>query len=245
MKITEKPFVIPATLIAIAIIIGLGLVAWGISARGGSNTISITGSASQSVRADNATWAVDLRRTAYESDIANATEAISTDAAAVEHYLSGQNLASSTVSVSVISTNQDYSSDKGSGAPTSYDVTESVTMTTNDVDKIDTLSHNIGGLNDLVSGGTIVSPEAPQYYVSSLPALRVSLLGAAIKDAKARASAIAQSGGTSVGALESASSGVVQVLSPNSTNVEDYGEYDTSTIEKDVMVTAHATFYVK
>jgi hypothetical protein len=73
----------------------------------------------------------------------------------------------------------------------------------------------------------------------------VSLVGQAIADAKARAVQIAKAGGSSVGALKSASSGVVQVLAPSSTNVEDYGSYDTSTIEKEVMVTARATFYVK
>ena len=100
-------------------------------------------------------------------------------------------------------------------------------------------------LDDLLADGANLSPEQPQYYISTLPQLRVSLLGAAIKDAKARASAIAQSGGSSVGALETASSGVVQVLAPNSTNVEDYGQYDTSSIDKQVTVTVRANFYVQ
>ena len=86
---------------------------------------------------------------------------------------------------------------------------------------------------------------SPEYYVSTLPQLRVSLVGQAVKDAKARAVEMANSGDSSVGALKSAASGVVQVLAPNSTSVEDYGSYDTSTIQKQVMVTARAVFYVK
>jgi hypothetical protein len=35
------------------------------------------------------------------------------------------------------------------------------------------------------------------------------------------------------------------LLLANSTSVEDYGSYDTSTIEKEVSVTARATFYVR
>jgi hypothetical protein len=70
-------------------------------------------------------------------------------------------------------------------------------------------------------------------------------LGEAITDAKARAEEIAKSGGAKVGKLMSASSGVVQVLAPNSTNVEDYGSYDTSTIQKEVSVTARASFGVR
>ncbi|HPO83031.1 MAG TPA: SIMPL domain-containing protein, partial [bacterium] len=67
----------------------------------------------------------------------------------------------------------------------------------------------------------------------------------AMNDAKARAEKIAQSSGQGVGSLRSASMGVVQVLEPNSTEVSDYGSYDTSTIEKEVMVTVRATFLLK
>jgi len=241
MNPLDKPLVVPALLLGISMIIGLAIVGQGISARGQSDTISVTGSASQDVKADEATWAIDVRRTAGQADVAGASTQVSRDAKAVMAYFASQHLASSTVIASVVSSSQNYSND---GAPVTYAVTETVTVTTSDVDTVDSLSHDVTGLDAVVSYGTLVSPEAPQYYVSSLPALRVSLLGAAVKDARARAEQIAQSGGSQVGALASASSGVVQVLAPNSTNVEDYGEYDTSTVQKTVMVTAHATFYV-
>ena len=73
----------------------------------------------------------------------------------------------------------------------------------------------------------------------------MALIGKAVTDAKARATEIAKSVGQSVGRLQSASSGVVQVMAPNSTDVADYGSYDTSTIDKQVMVTAKATFVVR
>ena len=56
---------------------------------------------------------------------------------------------------------------------------------------------------------------------------------------------IATAGGNSVGAIKSASSGVVQVLAPNSVEVSDYGQYDTSKIDKEIMVTVKATFEIK
>ena len=67
---------------------------------------------------------------------------------------------------------------------------------------------------------------------SALPALVLGL-------------SIASSTGQTVGKLKSASSGVVQVMQPNSTDVSDYGSYDTSTIEKEVSVTARAVFFVR
>ncbi len=224
----------------VALILGLWLVGSGIANRGQGNTISTTGSASADVTADTAKWTVDVRRTAYEGGTQAAYAQVASDAKVVQKYFTALGLASSSVVASVIYTDQNYTSDQN--APTTYNVHETVTLTTSDVQKIDELSHNIGDLSGKVGGGTLISPQAPEYYVSTLPKLRVSLLGQAVTDAKARAEQIAKSGGASVGKLQNAASGVVQVLAPNSTNIEDYGSYDTSTIQKQVMITAHATF---
>lgn len=71
------------------------------------------------------------------------------------------------------------------------------------------------------------------------------MLSDAIKDAKARAEKIAGSSGKRVGIIKSASAGVVQVLSPNSIDISDYGTYDTSSIEKEIMVTVKALFTIR
>lgn len=243
MKFFDRPFVAAAGVLGVTLLIGCAVIGWGISARGERNTISATGSTSQKARADQASWTISLRKTAFESSVGFASSQMSRDANVIAKYITDQKLASSTVAVSTVTTYENYSSDQN--APTEYALNASVTVTTSDVDAVDKLSHDIGALNSLVSAGNIVSPEQPQYYLSTLPALRVSLLGAAIKDAKARAVQIAESGGSSIGALQTASSGVVQVLAPNSNNVEDYGQYDTSTIDKNVMITVRASFYVR
>jgi hypothetical protein len=239
----SRPFVWPALILGIALLLGLLMVGWGISARGTSDTISVTGSATTAVRADEATWTIDVRRNALASGVSTAYTQIAHDGQVIADFFTKQNLASSSVTVSVVYVDQNYTSD--ANAPTTYNVHETVTVRTTDVDAIDKLSRTISSLSSAVTQGSVVSPNQPQYYISSLPQLRVSLVGQAIADAKARAVQIAKAGGSSVGALKSASSGVVQVLAPSSTNVEDYGSYDTSTIEKEVMVTARATFYVK
>jgi hypothetical protein len=90
-----------------------------------------------------------------------------------------------------------------------------------------------------------VSVQSLEYYYSKLPELRVKLLSSAIKDAEARAKSIVESTGRKVGSIRSASSGVVQVLPVNSVEISDYGSYDTSYVDKDVMVTVKATFGLK
>jgi hypothetical protein len=72
--------------------------------------------------------------------------------------------------------------------------------------------------------------------------MRVELLSEAIKDAKARAEAIAKESGRQVGELREATGGVVQVLSQGGVDISDSGSYDTESLNKEVMVTVRATF---
>jgi hypothetical protein len=242
MEFFDRPFVVPSIFLAVALLAGLALVGWGISGRGNQNTISVTGSASENATADEATWAIDLQQIAYSNDVAGVSTEVANDANAISKYLNAQNLASSSVTIAAVTASENYSQN---GTAQSYTITDTVTVSTSDVNKINTLSQNIGALDNVVYDGSVVSPEQPQYFISDLAAMRISLLGEAIKDAKARATQIAQSGGSSVGALEDASSGVVQVATPDSANSEDDGEYDTSTIQKEVTETVRADFYVR
>ena len=68
------------------------------------------------------------------------------------------------------------------------------------------------------------------------------MVAEATKDAKARAEAIASSTGNKVGAVRSAKTGVFQITSRNSTDVSDYGIYDTSSLEKDITAVVSVQF---
>jgi hypothetical protein len=133
--------------------------------------------------------------------------------------------------------NQVY--DQNNTSQIRYQLNQTVTLQLNDVNKITDISKKIP---DLAAQGAIVSIQSLEYYYSKLPDLRVSLLTQAVQDAKARAEKIAEGTGRRVGSVQTASSGVVQVLTPNSVDVSDYGSYDTSSIQKDVMVTVKAAF---
>ena len=71
------------------------------------------------------------------------------------------------------------------------------------------------------------------------------MLEEASKNAKERAEAIAKSTGNKVGNVKSASQGVFQVTQKNSTEVSDYGSYDTSTVDKKITAIVRASFEVK
>jgi hypothetical protein len=84
-----------------------------------------------------------------------------------------------------------------------------------------------------------------EYFYTKLSDLRVELLKEATKNAKERASAIAESTGSIIGRVRDASQGVFQVTGKNSIEVSDYGSYDTSAIEKKVTALVRASFEVR
>lgn len=211
------------------------------NARSAQGTLSVTGSAKISVKADRAKWTLQVYRVAFQDGLPGAYAGVTRDSAAVTAYFKQAGIPEASITKSTVTADQDWSY-QSQGGPVRYHVHQEITIESDDVEKVAGIAQNA---TDLINRGYSITPRQPEYYVSNLPELRVQLLGEAIADAKARAEAIARSGGTSVGALQSASSGVVQVLAPNSTNVEDYGSYDTSTIQKEVSVTARASFAVR
>ena len=238
----------PRSYVVESIIIGLGLIAsaavaayafYAVHTLG--NTLSVTGSATQSVQADSAKWTVSVTRSAYADSIASTQTKVAADSQQVQDFFTSNGIDKENITTSPIFADQDYSKNQNSG-PTAYNVREDITVQSKDPQLVQKLSKDI---SQLAGKGILVSSQMPQYYVSTLPDIRIALIGKAVTDAKARATEIAKSTGQKVGALQSASGGVVQVLSPNSGDVSDYGSYDTSTIDKQVMVTARATFYIR
>jgi hypothetical protein len=230
-----------------AAVLGLGIIIAALVAsltfynvRALDNTLSVTGSATQDVKADAAKWTVSINRSAYESDVPSTQARVSRDTQTVVDFFSKGGIAAKDILVTPVSVDQDYSSD--ANAPRRYSVHEQITVSSDDPSQIDELAKDIGSL---AGKGILVSAGQPEYYVTTLPQIRVALIGKAVEDAKARAVSVVSSTGQKVGALKSASSGVVQVMAPSSVDVSDYGSYDTSTIEKTVMVTARATFFLK
>lgn len=231
----------PSTILALGIIVAAALGSYSFyKVHTLTNTLSVTGSATATTTADSAKWTVSVSHSAYESGLGNAQTRVAADTQAIVNFLTKNGIDSTNILVSPVFVDRDWSNNQG--APVSYNVHEDISVTSDDVHLIEKLSKDI---SSLMSQGIVLSIQQPQYYISDLPKLRVSLIGAAVKDAKARATEIAKSTGQSVGALQSASSGVVQVMQSNSIDVSDYGSYDTSTIDKQVMITTRATFYVR
>lgn len=206
-----------------------------------NDTLSVTGSTKTQVTADQGKLILVIAREAYQSALRAGYAQIASDRGAVEQFFKDQGVDTSTLTVNPVFSNQVYEYENRGPEPR-YTLSQTIEFQSNDVQKIKALAENIPAI---AQEGVLVSIQSVEYTYSKLPDLRVSLLADAMKDAKARAEEIAKSAGSKVGAVASASSGVVQVLPRNSIDVADYGAYDTSSIEKDVMVTVRAEFRMR
>jgi hypothetical protein len=203
-------------------------------------TLSVTGSAKEHVTSDSAKWVTVLSRTVKESSIRSGYVLLDQDLNVVKKFFKAQGIDENNLTISPIFMDQVYhQNDVGEKE---FNLHQSVEYTSKDVAKVTAMSKLVV---NIIDQGVLLSTQSLEYSYSKLADLRVSLLSAAVKDAKSRAVSIAKESGRGVGSLVSASSGVVQVLPPNSVDVSDYGAYDTASIEKEVMVTVKAAFAVK
>ncbi len=202
------------------------------------DTIEVTGSTKESVVADTGRLVINLEA---KTGLNNQDEGVRNLESAITNitkYLADKKLTD--VETPAGSTNATYYyPERGEAVQTGYSITRSVIVRGTDLDTLEQLANNTAPLS---GNGYTVSVYGLELTYSKLDEMRVRLLSEAIQDAKDRAEAIAQNTGRSVGPLRNATGGVVQVLSQGSVEVNDYGSYDTSSLNKDVMVTARVTF---
>lgn len=208
------------------------------------NVLSVTGSAKRKVTSDQVKWTAGFSRTVSDGNLKGGYAQMAQDTETVKKFLVGQGLKESDVNISPVYMEQPglYDRQNYPAADKVFILRQTVEVQSSDVSKVTDLSKKT---NQLIDQGVVFATQGVEYYYSKLPDLRVELLSDAVKDARVRADNIAKSSGQSLSSLRSASMGVVQVLAPNSVDVSDYGQYDTSKIDKEVMVTVKAGFSLK
>jgi hypothetical protein len=129
-----------------------------------------------------------------------------------------------------------------SGRVSGYNVSQQITVESNDVTNLTSIAQ---GSTSLLSQGIVFSSQPVEYYYSKLDDLKIEMLGAATDNAKQRAETIAEKSGADLGGLKAASMGVFQITTVNSTEVSDYGFFDTSAVKKRITAVVRTTFSVK
>lgn len=235
-----RPLSLLAGLVAVALAIGLGslAIADGIRDRGRNDTLSVTGSAKRRIVSDYVVWNVSVssqRATpqAASTELAEWTRevlAFVREAGARDDEVVVNPIATETV-------NEDE--DLDSGPIVGYRLTRSIQIRS---PRVRVMTNLVETSSRLLQEGIPIQAEPPQYIYTRLPSLRPRLLADATRDALSRARVLVESTGADLGNLRSVNVGVFQVTAPNSTEVEDYGVYDTSTRSKDVTAVVNVTF---
>lgn len=201
------------------------------------NVISVSGSAKQKVTADSARWTGSFSRSVLKDQLKDGYANMKKDEKVVNDYFKSRGFK---VEISPVFMNEIYKNDQN--APKEYNLIQNIEIKSEEVEKTKELAKSS---DQLAALGILFSANSVEYYYSKLPELRVSLLPEAIKDAKARADSIALSSNKLVDAVKSVTMGVVQVMPVGSIDVSDYGSYDTSSIDKEVMITVKTVFSLK
>lgn len=240
----ENPYAAAAGALGVFIVIAFtiaSVTAYKIKAL--DNTLTTTGSAKVQVKADLAKWRFDISRTVTQNNMKSGVEEMESDVAAAKKFLQNNGISEGEYTVSTMNSNKVYEYDKsGSKEPDKYAFNQTIEVKSNDIAKIKAVASNT---KPLFEAGLLINPSAPEYYYTPLSDKRIELIGEAVKDARKRAEMIAGSDNSKVGSLRSSSIGVTQVLAPNSVDISDYGAYDTSTEDKEIMLTVRAVFSIK
>jgi hypothetical protein len=233
--------ILAAAVLASGMTLGLYKVGSGLASRAG-NAITVTGTASENATADNAVWTLNLNES--QPTLASSVKKIDASAEALKNYLLNGGITADQIEFGPINSNAvpEYNNGNPTGRILAYQAYRTVTVRTKDVKLVEKLSNNIGSL---LATGVNVGNYGPAYYLSTLDDMRAKLLATAMKDAQARAKAITEAVGGSVGPLLSVTSGPTQVTTKNSLDRAAGGVYDVSTIEKTVNVTLSASFKSK
>jgi len=204
------------------------------------DTLSVTGSVREKVTSDSAKWSSSFSRTVPAEDLKAGYEMMQKDQELVLSFFEDNGFNEGDILISPVFMDQLYMYDPD--APKENVLNQTVEIQSSDVEKITYMAKNT---QTLIDTGVIFSTQSLEYYCLKLPELRIELIPEAINDAKLRAQKIAEGSGKKIGTIKSAHLGVVQVLPVNSTEVSGWGTYDTSTIEKEVMIPVTVTFTLK
>lgn len=201
-------------------------------------SIRVVGQGIKSVTSDVAKWNITINKNTNVINQNEGPKLMQKELLKVKKYLISNGIPEKDILVEPINSYSNYGNNGISG----YSFNQRIEARCNDVEKLEKIALDI----DAMSKEEIYLQNSNiEYYISNLADLKAEMLALATVDAKARAQEIANSSGNQICRLLSAKSGVFMIRKPLSTDVSDYGIYNTSSKEKEIAVTVTAIFKIK
>lgn len=245
-------YIVFAVILSLGFIIGAMIMSGTWKKVASSNvTIAVTGSASKQIKSDLGIWAGSFSNSS--STMKDAYAKLKETNNIVKNYLISFGFQEDKIIFSSINTNSNYElrpkflldyveKDKISKENNKeYNLSQTVTVESNDVDKIEKLSRMV---TELINQGININSQSPKFLYTKLGDLKIEMIGLASQDAKTRAEQIAKATSNSIGDVRSSKTGVIQVNAKNSTEVSDYGMNDESSLEKTITAVVNVNFSI-
>lgn len=239
--------IIAVGIAALGFVVGLGFLGSAIKNRNQSDhIISVTGLGSKNFTSDLITWSGNFSRNSFE--LKEAYDQLAKDKKIIEDYLVSKGIPKAEIVFSAVDIQKQYNyADDANGRShqtfAGYQLSQSVSIESKEVSKIENLSRNI---TEIINLGIEFTSSPPKYFYTKLSEVKQQMIADATKDARQRAEKIAENAGSSLGSLKNATMGVTQITAPNSD--EDYsygGAFNTSSKVKVASITIKLEYQVK
>lgn len=235
-----------ALALAVAFVIGIWIAGSTYQSVRKPRIVSVTGNAEQDFESDLIVWSASFR--VHRATLSDAYTEIERERTVVQEFLQKAGLKADGYTFESLEVSQDYNNGYDTHGnyqqvPNGYVLTQSVTVTSKDLDGVEALSKSI---SSLISQGVEITSRAPAYYYTNLDDLKHQMLRQASEDALNRAEEIASGSRGKVGKLQNASMGVFQIVGKNAG--EDYswgGAFNTSSRHKTISVTVRAAYALR
>lgn len=212
-----------------------------------NETITVTGLAERDFVSDQIVWTGNYSRKAMELRTAYAQ--LKQDEEVIQEYLRNKGVKASELVFSSVSIEKEFNTRYDSEGRmlgtdfTGYNLKQSVTVDSRDIEKVEKISREVTAL---IERGIEFNSSNPTYYYTKLSELKIDLLAKASSDAQERAKTIAKHSGSDLGKIKKATMGVFQITGQNSN--EDYsfgGAFNTSAKNKTASITIRIDYAVE
>jgi hypothetical protein len=206
--------------------------------------IVVTGSANKRIRSDFVVWRAAVKSQASEMSLAY--KKLATDVPTVVEFLKGRGIDPKQIKVSSTAIHEIHARDKdGRELPettVAFVTMQQIEVSSGEIEKVERVSREA---TELIDRGIFINSEEPLYIYTKLAELKVKMAAEASRDARNRAEQMALQAKTSITSLISSRMGVMQINPAYETSVSAEGNNDRSSLEKDVLAVATATYGIR
>ncbi len=243
----------PKAIVVLGLLLAIGMASaafiLGVQAKravSGQQSITVKGWAEKPIKADSAEWSINVGVTAQTQS--EALQAVAQERKVVEAFLTKQGLSSETWSVDVETISPHYEEvfikDTPRQVQKGFDAFQNIRVSTKDLVKITAANK---AFLQLKADNHPVTAQPPNYLVSNLESVKMSLIADATKNARSRATEFVKQDGVKVGVMKSASQGAFYILPVGGDAGDDSygGVYDKSTIDKTARVVVTIVYNIE